>query len=239
MFWIRPASKSSATGHVPTLGHSPRGEVTTTSRKIQSGCAARARRTVARRTQSGTMKTKIHNPFPPHSMETENDNNDCACDRPTVEDVSGREAVPESRDVRTQKTVLNAGTISRDAHFRRLEAARRLPGACRRCGRPNPSYLKTCQRCRDYQRAYKLNQRNHRLAVPAEVAKILAQFRRELSHLRATVKTMANERRRAYRAGYQAGQAGRRARFRERIWMPPTMSQQELSTINHAYEHRT
>jgi hypothetical protein len=67
------------------------------------------------------------------------------------------------------------------------------------------------------------------------IEKTLRQFRRELSALRGTVKQMANRWRVAYRRGYTAGLAGKRARFLRRAWMPPEMSKQELATINHAY----
>src|SRR3990167_3751533 len=109
-----------------------------------------------------------------------------------------------------------AGKLSRIAHFQRLATARNHPGNCGRCGKPNGNGFAQCDHCRNYQAAYHLRRRNERFSVPSEVAKELKQFRRELSRLRATVKNMVNERRKAYRKGYASGLAGRRARFRQR-----------------------
>lgn len=118
-----------------------------------------------------------------------------------------------------------------------LDARRRLPGNCGRCGKPSPK--RTCTRCRTYHRERKIRLRDEAQRTPDGVLSALAQFRRELSRLRATVKNMVHRYRHGYRHGYAAGQAGRRARFKRGIWMPPEMSRQELATINHAYELET
>jgi ribosomal protein L40E len=164
-------------------------------------------------------------------------NNNKSAFAPVLLAVPCEGAVPENVGTRPSQITERVGKLSRIAHFQRLEAARQQPGNCRRCGKPNPTHFKACDRCRKYNLDYKLKLKNLRLAIPSEVSKVLAQFRRELSHLRATVKNMSNDRRRAYRAGYQAGLAGRRARFKRGAWIPPQMSMQELSTINHAYQH--
>ena len=162
-----------------------------------------------------------------------NNNNQLACESATVGIV--REGTVPEEVGRTTITTERAGKLSRIAHFQRLEAARKQPGNCGRCGKPNGNGYAQCDRCRSYQKTYKLRLRNDRRASVLGVSAELDQFRRELSRLRATVKNMANERRRAYRSGYRAGLAGKRARFRRNAWMPPEMSRQELATINHAY----
>jgi hypothetical protein len=122
-------------------------------------------------------------------------------------------------------------------HFQRLEALRRQPGNCGRCGKPNANGRAHCDRCREYQKDYRQRSKNRRFDAPSEGGRELAQFRRELDRLRATVKSMQSERRRAYRLGYRSGLQARRARFRASAWVPPTMSRQELAQINHAYDH--
>lgn len=165
-----------------------------------------------------------------------NDNNHkLACESATVCAVH-EGTVPERSGACPSIKTEQAGKPSRIAHFQRLEAARKQPGNCGRCGKPNSNGYANCDGCRNYRTLYKLRLRNERLAVPSEVVKELTQFRRELSRLRATVKNMVNERRNAYRKGYAAGLAGKRARFRRSAYIPPQMSKQELAQISHAYD---
>src|SRR5487761_1991074 len=150
-------------------------------------------------------------PCPPRSNNNDN-NHKLACE--SVLSVAVRDgAVPETMGACLSVQQRGHGKLSRLAHFQRLEVARKQAGNCGRCGKPNANGGKTCDRCRNYQTLYKLRLRNERLAVPSGVLKELTQFRRELSRLRATVKNMSNERRNAYRKGYAAGLAGKRARF--------------------------
>jgi hypothetical protein len=167
-------------------------------------------------------------------VETVNDKTKLACKSAAVIAVH-EGTVPEKDGAYLSIKTERAGKLSRIAYFQRLESARKQPGNCHRCGKSNGNGFANCDQCRTYQSLYKIRLKNKRLTVPSEVAKELAQFRRELSRLRGTVKTMANERRNAYRKGYAAGLAGKRARFRKSAWIPPQMSQQELATINHAY----
>ena len=166
-------------------------------------------------------------------MEQSNNDTKLVCESATVA-VDHVGAVPEQVGRTTIKTE-QAGKLSRIAYFQRLEANRLMPGNCRRCGKSNGNGLSNCDRCRNYHTLYKLRRRNERLIVPSEVAKNLAQFRRELSRLRATIKNMANQRRNSYRKGYSKGLASKRVRLFRSAWIPPRMSKQELATINHAY----
>ena len=180
------------------------------------------------------MKRGLDNDFTLPPVETINDNNRLVRESATVGDVH-EGTVPENDGACLSITTEEAGKLSRIAHFQRLEAARKKPGNCGRCGKPNGNGYAQCDRCRNYHTLYKLKKRNERFSVPSEVVKELFQFRRELSRLRVTVKNMANERRAAYRKGYAAGLAGKRARFRQGAYVPPPMSKQELATISHAY----
>jgi hypothetical protein len=174
--------------------------------------------------------------FSHHAVEKTNIDNQLACESAlsgcrhegTVSERSG--ACPS---IKTER----GGKLSRLPHFQRLEAMRTLPGHCRRCGKRNANGLAYCDRCRQYHAEYRLRKRAERFNAPTEVVRELAQFRRELSRLRAMVKAMGSERRRAYKTGYRAGLKARRARFVRSAWVPPTMSRQELAEINHAYDH--
>ncbi len=102
----------------------------------------------------------------------------------------------------------------------------------------NGNGLAHCDACREYHRSYKARLKVQRIQTSEGVAKELAQFRRELSRLRATVKNMANRYRMAYHKGYTAGLAGKRARFRRMVskYELPGMSQQEAASISHRFD---
>ena len=149
-------------------------------------------------------------------------------------------AVPETNGAYLSVQQRGHGKLSRIAHFQRLEAARKQPGNCGRCGKPNGNGYAYCDRCRNYQTLYKLRLRNERLAVPAEVVKELAQFRRELNGLRKTVKAMIKARRESYLRGFMAGQRNyrrnRNKHLKRYVDAYPEISKQELAQISHAYD---
>lgn len=170
------------------------------------------------------------------AVERNNLNTKFACELATVGIVhegNVSEGVGAHPSIKTEQV----GKLSRIVHFQRLETARKQPGNCGRCGKPNGNGHANCDRCRNYQTLYKRRLHAKRLSSPSGMMSELAQFRRELSRLRATVKNMANERRASYRKGYAAGLAGKRVRFRRGAYIPPQISKQELATMNHAYDH--
>lgn len=177
-------------------------------------------------------------PCPPRSNNNDKNNN---CARSSVLSVAVRDgAVPETSGAYLSVQQRGHGKLSRIAHFQRLEAARKQPGNCGRCGKPNANGGKTCDRCRNYQTLYKLRQRNERLEHPSEVLKELAQFRRELTALRKMVKTMAQARRESYLRGFMAGQRNyrrnRNKHLKRYFDAYPEISKQELAQISHAYD---
>ena len=125
--------------------------------------------------------------------------------------------------------------------FHAMQAAlRKLPGNCGRCGKPNSNGFKQCDRCRAYQKRYKAELTGNKLlTVPQEFAKAMEQFRRELNAIRRTVKVMANARRESYLRGFMAGQINRRRNRNKHLAKYldayPTITKQELATMNHAY----
>lgn len=176
-------------------------------------------------------------PCPPRSN---NNDNNYKLVRDSALSVAVRDgAVPETSGAYLSVQQRGHGKLSRIAHFQRLESARKQPGNCGRCGKPNGNGYANCDRCRNYQTLYKLRKRNERLEQPSEVMKELAQFRRELTALRKMVKTMARARRESYLRGFMAGQRNYRRNRNKHLKRYsdayPEISKQELAQISHAY----
>lgn len=136
--------------------------------------------------------------------------------------------------------------LDRIEHFRLLAERRKQPGNCRRCGKPNANGKAHCDRCRQYMAAYKKRIILEDKAGKVELVKVAAtvlQLRRETSALRASFKRLSTSFRKGYRAGYLAGLLKRRARFKNTITKyqdaMPTITEQELATMNHAYINET
>lgn len=148
-----------------------------------------------------------------------------------------RDVVPENDGACSSETVNGARwKLSRSPHFAALQERRNQPGNCRRCGKPNDSENAHCSRCSEYQKSYRQRAKNMRLTVPTEVALEIAQFRRELDRLRGIVLTMRSKWRAAYRKGYLAGKAGKRARFKSLAWLPPELSAEDRAMVSHRFD---
>lgn len=122
---------------------------------------------------------------------------------------------------------------ARDFHAR-IAAARKLPGNCGRCAKPNANGHRQCDRCRAYSKKYKLAQSQEPVTVDAGTLRHLTARVASLEHELARMQVDA---RAQYKKGYRTGAAHERKR--RDAYQPPSISLQELSTINHAYGHNS
>lgn len=148
------------------------------------------------------------------------------------------DAVSENVGANQKKRLPNgAGKLSRVEHFRRLAENRKKPGHCVRCGKPHAGKTRQCERCRDYQRAYKLR----RKAVVADVGLVVrvARLERQCAILARTIQHQQARYKSAYQRGYYRGLAGRRARFARELtrYEPPTITASEAAEWSHAYHN--
>ena len=116
------------------------------------------------------------------------------------------------------------------ARVREQVRLKKLPGNCARCGKPHDGKKKTCQPCLDkvkelhgWKKARYVELRRRIESLELAVARI------QTDHKKA--------RNRAYSTGYEAG-AKRAVKVALELphYDPPTMSMQELATMNHAYD---
>ena len=120
---------------------------------------------------------------------------------------------------------------SRDFHAR-IAAARKLPGNCGRCAKPNTNGHRQCDRCRAYSKKYKLAQSQEQVTVDA---KALRHLTARVASLELSVARLQLEARTAYKRGYRMGQRIEQKR-RDR-YEPPSITKGELSTMNHVYAY--
>lgn len=122
------------------------------------------------------------------------------------------------------------------AHWARKQAMRKEPGHCGRCGQPNPEpSRKHCPACRAYQVRYKASKQ----ALPVTVdRKALARLERRIAALEHNFAMMRLDGRAIYRRGYRSGAKGESKRAARAKYFDayPTICQQELAAINHAYD---
>lgn len=149
--------------------------------------------------------------------------------------------------------------------FKQLNSRRKIPGNCGRCGNPNPDSAthKTCKRCRQsttkafirrkeaarrvsvtdaairdlYRIANEAMQVKELLA--AQVAAYEKLAKRIDSHDLALARLETSLRRDYQRVAGRAYRSGQRqARIQDALdaYQLPTITPQELSTMNHAYE---
>jgi hypothetical protein len=127
--------------------------------------------------------------------------------------------------------VYSAGDRAKaEAHWKRKVALRNAPGRCGRCAAPWTGPTRHCDHCRDYQR-----QRKAKLKVKLVVTSqtVLDDLAKRVASLEHELARMQVAGRAQYRRGYGAGQRIELKR-RERIELP-TITKQELATMNHAY----
>ena len=121
------------------------------------------------------------------------------------------------------------GRSYRKPYHDALDLQRRQPGHCGRCGQLNPNGLRTCDPCLDYQRCYKAGLKRKPVAVDSV---ILDALTRRVASLELSVARLQVQARSEYKRGYRTGAAHeRKARYIDF----PTITKQELSTMNHAY----
>lgn len=174
----------------------------------------------------GTNRNQIHN--------------DLRCESAAVGAVSGRTVPDEDGNalLTSRKSSIETergGKLYRKPYHDQLDALRRDPANCGRCGKPNGNGHRQCDQCRDYAKRYKAKLRGEGFDAE-QAAGMVLQMRRELSRLRATVKNMANDRRKSYSKGYAKGfETGKTtAKYADTL---REISKQELATMNHAYDH--
>jgi hypothetical protein len=118
---------------------------------------------------------------------------------------------------------------AREFHAR-IAAARKLPGNCGRCGKPNANGHRQCDRCRAYSKKYKLAQSQEPVTVDV---KALRHLTARVASLELSVARLQLDARTAYKRGYRTGQ--RIEQKRRDCYEPPNITKAELSTMNHAY----
>jgi hypothetical protein len=119
------------------------------------------------------------------------------------------------------------------AFHARIAALRKQPGNCGRCGKPNANGLKQCDRCRAYMKAYKEAVAKKPRSIATFDANALMRRVVSLEMRLAKVECELALRRNTYRYVHRR-QAVLLKRSRPQ-WEPPTITKQELSTMNHAY----
>lgn len=134
------------------------------------------------------------------------------------------------------------------AFFAKLLARRQTPGNCVRCGHKNPQPKhKTCPKCLAAVRRRKLAA----LQKPCEPKRAdIEAMQQRISSLETAVANLQISHNKIYQRAYHAGQQSIRktmkaaAREIERLEacryadVMPTITAQELSTINHAYDRQ-
>lgn len=124
-----------------------------------------------------------------------------------------------------------------EAFFARLQARRKIPGNCGRCGKPHGDKTnKICRKCRDHHNEY---YRKKAAALKQQKDAALEELSRRVGSLENELARMLIDRRAAYRNGYYAGKAWKKKAFsRQRNFDAyPSITKQELATMNHAYEN--
>ncbi len=117
------------------------------------------------------------------------------------------------------------------AYWSRKSAQRRQPGNCGRCGNPNPDATHAhCSSCRAYQQRRKSALRIKPVTVDATV---LSKLERRIAAMEHNFAMMRINERAVYKRGYLAGKKSMAsARYFDAY---PTITKQELSSMNHAY----
>jgi hypothetical protein len=113
---------------------------------------------------------------------------------------------------------------------------RKQAGHCTRCARVSDSGKRQCLACLDYQEKYRKRMRGKEWRTaekftPSQMIAAVVQLRRELDALQKTIKAMQAEHRRRYKREWTA-----RRVLNKYADAYPTISKQELSEINHAYD---
>ena len=118
------------------------------------------------------------------------------------------------------------------AFFAKLQQRRQIPGNCRRCGKHHPDKSKKiCAKCRAHHNEY------YRRKAQAAQGVNIVELQRRVASLENELARMLIDRRAAYAKGYTAGTRRKaKAQADNRYFDAyPTISAQELSTMNHAY----
>ena len=127
------------------------------------------------------------------------------------------------------EVVPSKSTKSKD-FFARLLARRQTPGNCVRCGHNNPEpKYKTCPRCLEA-----VARRKKSKQPPQEIAGML----RRIASLEYAVANLQLHGNRRYANGYNAGLRKANKKAARYLEAYPSITRQELSTMNHAYESR-
>lgn len=115
--------------------------------------------------------------------------------------------------------------------WERKAELRKQPGNCVRCGHANPDAShKTCPRCRE--QIASRRQKYLRQTVKVET---LVSLRRRIESLEMAVAQLQLDGGKRYQNGYSAGKKA--AAKRDYFGIYPTITKQELATMNHAYDN--
>lgn len=137
----------------------------------------------------------------------------CSVPKQGRAETSGRGALPQK---------------AKDFHAR-IAAARKIPGNCGRCGKPNSNGHRQCDRCRAYSKAYKARQGKVPRSLTALDATALMRRVCSLEMRLAKVETELAVRRTAYRYVKRREKALKKTK--QPYYAPPTMSLQEACQI--------
>jgi hypothetical protein len=117
-----------------------------------------------------------------------------------------------------------------------LAANRKLPGHCSRCGKKHDGQFRQCDVCRKKLKAYKARRLVEREQYdPSKAMAMIHQMRRELTKLRELIQAVRRTKWNGYNRGYRVGTKHglELAKYADTL---PSISKQELSTMNHAYD---
>lgn len=125
------------------------------------------------------------------------------------------------------------------AYHAKIAALRKQPGNCGRCGKPNTNGHKRCDRCRAYEKQYKTAKRLQGVDVtPLTVAQLVRRVQTlemAVARLELWREYKGHLVRKVTRKSAAIQQERRKAAAR--LDAMPRITEQELATMNHAYDN--
>lgn len=118
------------------------------------------------------------------------------------------------------------------AYWQQLQARRKDPANCRRCGKPRTGNAKQCQKCLDYQARYRGRVVDDHLTAKQVLAAV-NQMRRELDKMH--VRFRAWQKAAEYRRNLHYRTNAMRKKYFKQLSAPETADY--LAQTNHAYEN--
>jgi len=124
------------------------------------------------------------------------------------------------------------------ALYAEKDRLRRIAGNCGRCGRrPAAEGYKQCDRCREYMAKRRITAKYKAITSDPNILTAIMRRIQSLEHT-AAIHSMIIKKRydKGYKKGYKAGRSAEFRLWQERPVEMPTITKQELATMNHAYD---